>query len=55
MSTWLKVARYQLTDRYVFLVSPWFVQSLVFLINVVIVAEYPGRHGQVYVGALSAI
>lgn len=55
MNTWIKVARYQLTDRYVFLVSPWFVQSLVFLINVVIVAEYPGRHGQVYVGALSAI
>lgn len=55
MSTWIKVARYQLTDRYVFLVSPWVVQGLVFLINVVIVAEYPGRQGQVYVGALSAI
>jgi hypothetical protein len=55
MSTWIKVARYQLTDRYVFLISPWLILSIGFLINLVIVANYPGRQGQVYVGALSAI
>ena len=55
MNTWLKVARYQLTDRYVLLISPWLVLSIAFLVNVVIVASYPGRQGQVYVGALSAI
>jgi len=55
MSTWIKVARYQLTDRYVFLISPWLILTLDFLINVGIVANYPGRQGQVYVGALSAI
>ncbi len=55
MSTWIKVARYQLTDRYVLLISPWLVLSIAFLVNVVIVASYPGRQGQVYVGALSAI
>jgi len=55
MSTWLKVARYQLTDRYVVLITPWLILSLVFLINVVIVANIPGRQGQVYVGAPSAI
>jgi hypothetical protein len=55
MSTWIKVARYQLTDRYVVLISPWLILTLDFLINVVIVANYPGRQGQVYGGALSAI
>ena len=56
MSTWIKVARYQLTDRYVFLVSPWLILTLVFLINVVIVASIPSQPGQQrYVGALSAI
>ncbi|MGH3153759.1 MAG: hypothetical protein ACRDOB_23925 [Streptosporangiaceae bacterium] len=55
MSTWIKVARYQLTDRYIFLISPWFVLTLVFVINLAIVGSYQGRQGQVYLGALSAI
>jgi hypothetical protein len=55
MSTWIKVARYQLIDRNV-IVIPWGILSLVFLINVVIAAEIPARHGRaLYVGALSAI
>jgi hypothetical protein len=33
MSTWIKVARYQLTDRYIFVVSPWLILALDFLIN----------------------
>ena len=55
MSTWIKVARYQLIDRNV-IVIPWGILSLVFLINVVMAAEIPARHGRaLYVGALSAI
>ena len=46
MSTWISVARYQLTDRYVFVVSPWLILAINFLIEVIIVADYPGRHGQ---------
>ena len=37
------------------MVQPWLVLTLDFLIIVVIVANYPGRQGQVYAGALSAI
>jgi len=56
MNTWLSVARYQLTDRNVFVIQPWVVLALDFLIILVIVAQYPGRHGQaVYVGALAGI
>ena len=55
MSTWINVARYQLTDRYVVLISPWLILALNFLIEVVIVAEWPGRQGQVYAAELSAI
>lgn len=55
MSTWIKVARYQLTDRYIFVVSPWLILALDFLINLVIVASLPAGQGQVYLGALSAI
>jgi hypothetical protein len=56
MSTWIKVARYQLTDRDIFVVQPWLVLALDFLITAVVVAEWPGRHGHAaYAGALSAI
>lgn len=56
MNTWLSVARYQLTDRNVFVIQPWVVLALDFLIVLVIVAQYPGRHGQAaYVGALAGI
>ena len=37
------------------MVQPWLVLTLDFLIIVVIVANYPGRQGQVYAGVLSAI
>jgi len=56
MSTWISVARYQLTDRYVFVTGPWLILALDFLITVVVVAEWPGHHGHAaYAGALSAI
>ena len=46
MSTWISVARYQLTDRYVFVLAPWLILAIDFLIEVVVVADWPGRHGQ---------
>lgn len=56
MNTWIKVARYQLTDRNMFMVSPWGILTLDFLITLVIVASVPRGHGQVaYTGALSSI
>jgi hypothetical protein len=32
MNTWIKIARYQLTDRYVFVTGPWLILALNFLI-----------------------
>jgi hypothetical protein len=56
MRTWISVARYQLTDRYVFVTGPWLILALDFLITLVIVAELPPQHGHaVYAGAVSAI
>jgi len=56
MSTRISVARTQLTDRNIFVVQPWLILTLDFLITVVIVADYPGRHGQAaYAGALAGI
>lgn len=56
MSTWIRVARYQLTDRYVFVAGPWLILALDFLITAAIVAEVKGPHGHAaYAGALSAI
>jgi hypothetical protein len=56
MSTWIKVARYQLTDRYVFVTGPWLILALDFLITAIVVADWPGRNGHAaYGGALSAI
>jgi hypothetical protein len=56
MNTWISVARYQLTDRNMFVVSPWGILTLDFLIVLFIVASIPRAHGQVaYTGALSSI
>jgi hypothetical protein len=56
MSTWIKVARYQLIDRYVFVTGPWLILALDFLITAIVVADWPGRNGHAaYAGALSAI
>lgn len=55
MSTWINVARYQLSDRYVFVTGPWFILTLDFLITAAIVGSFPARHGHAYTGALSAI
>jgi len=56
MNTWIKVARYQLTDRNMFVVSPWGILTLDFLIVLGIVASIPRSHGQVaYTGALASI
>ena len=32
MNTWIKIARYQLTNRYVFVTGPWLILALGFLI-----------------------
>jgi hypothetical protein len=56
MSTWIKVARYQLTNRLGFVVLPWLILILDFLIAVVIVSQIPPGHGQArYAGALASI
>ncbi len=56
MSTWISVARYQLTDRNMFVVSPWGILTLDFLLSLIIFANIPHHHGQaLYAGALSAI
>jgi len=56
MSTLLSVARYQLTDRYVVVVSPWLILTLNFLITAAIVVGNPTRPGHVaYTGALASI
>ena len=55
MSTWLNVARYQLTDRYVVLIAPWLILALNFLIEMVLVADWPGRQGQAAYSGPAAI
>jgi hypothetical protein len=55
MSTWIKVARYQLTDRYLMVISPWLILALDFLITAAIVLGSSGGNGQIYTGALSGI
>jgi hypothetical protein len=57
MSTWINVARYQLTDRYNFVFTPWLILTLDFLIILVIFTETPAAgHGQPrYSGALAGI
>ena len=56
MNTWIKVARYQLTNRYVFVTGPWLILALNFLIFAVVAVHFPAGHGQLrYGGALSAI
>ena len=56
MSTWISVARYQLTDRYVVVVSPWLILTLNFLITAAIVVGNPARPGHVaYTGAVASI
>jgi hypothetical protein len=56
MSTWIKVARYQLTNRFGFVVLPWLILTLNFLISLVIAGAIPVGHGQArYTGALASI
>ena len=55
MSTWIKIARYQLTDRYVFVTGPWLILALNFLITVVLVADWPGRDGHAAYSGPAAI
>ena len=56
MNTWVNVARYQLTNRYVYVTGPWLILALNFLVFAVVAAQFPAGHGQVrYGGALSAI
>ena len=56
MNTWVSVARYQLTNRLGFVILPWAILALDFLIAVAIVGSLPSGHGQPrYAGALAAI
>ena len=56
MSTWIKVARYLLTNRLGFVILPWSILALDFLIAVAIVGSLPPGHGQPrYAGALASI
>jgi hypothetical protein len=56
MNTWISVARYQLRDRYVVLISPWLILTLDFLITLAIAAQFhPGPGHPAYTGALVGI
>jgi hypothetical protein len=56
MNTWVSVARYQLTNRLGFVILPWAILALDFLIAVAIVGALPNSNGQPrYAGALAAI
>ncbi len=45
MSTWISVARYQLTDRYVFVTGPWLILALNFLIALAWASSAPPPPG----------
>jgi hypothetical protein len=55
MNTWIKVARYQLTNRLGFVVLPWAIMALDFLIAVAIIGSLPNDGKPRYAGALAAI
>jgi hypothetical protein len=56
MNTWVSVARYQLTNQLGFVILPWAILALDFLIAVAIVGPLPSNNGQPrYAGALAAI
>ena len=56
MNTWVSVARYQLTNRLGFVILPWAILALDFLVAVGIVTSLPSSPGQPrYAGALAAI
>jgi len=55
MSTWISVARTQLTDRNLFVVQPWVVLGLDFLIVLAIAGSTPANGHARYSGALAGI
>ena len=56
MNTLIKVARYQLSNRFGFVFLPWAIMALDFVIAVAIVGSLPPSNGHPrYAGALSAI
>ena len=57
MSTWISIAGYQLTNRLGFVILPWAILALDFVINLVIFTATPAAgHGQPrYAGALASI
>ena len=56
MNTWIKVARYQLTNRLGLVILPWAILALDFVIAAAIIGSIPNGHGQPrYAGALAAI
>ena len=55
-STWIKVARYHLVDRFSLTIGPWIIIVLDFAVFLAIVAMMgPARHPQSQSGALAAI
>ena len=56
MNTWVSVARYQLTNRLGFVILPWAILALDFLIAVAIASSLPSSPGQPrYAGALAGL
>jgi hypothetical protein len=54
MNTWIKVARYQLRDRYVFVTGPWLILAINFLITLAWATSAPPPSGHpVYSGPVS--
>ncbi len=55
MNTLVKVARYHLVDRLIFVAMPWGIMAFSFLVNVVVAGTVPtGPHG-LYTGGLATI
>jgi hypothetical protein len=55
MSTWISVGRYQLTDRYLFVVSPWLVLALNFLVALAWANSEPPQPGHAAYAGPAAI
>lgn len=55
MSTWIKVARFQLADRVSYTALPWAVMAFVFAVWVVLAATARSYHTQIPTGGLGVI
>src|ERR1019366_6766504 len=56
MTTWIKVARFHLVDRFSYTAMPWAILAIAFVINLTIAdAERGGGSAQIATGAVAAI